>query len=220
MKDPGYKMSDFVAVGGMADSPFAMMVSTKSLPVKTLKELIDIGKATPDRLTYASLGPSSPANLAASRLAKAVGLKWREIPFKSGTDANLATIAGTIDAYFAAPASALPIIRDQPNVIVAAVSSKERNKQMPDVPTFLELGYDVQDGFSYGIFALAGTPQPALDKLRAAFVAVRAMEETKKRVEAAGLNVYLGDHDKYYADIMAQYASFERDFRDLGIPKE
>lgn len=221
MKDPGYKMSDFVPIGGLAESPFAMMVSTKSLPVKSLKEVIEIGKKSPDKLTYGSLGPASTNNLAASRLAKAAGFKWREIPYKSGGEANLAIISGTIDSFFAAPATAIPIVNEPSNgVIVAAVSSKQRNPRLPDVPTFLELGYDVQDGFSYGIFAVAGTPQPVLDKLRSAFLTVRAMDDTKKRIETAGLNLYQGDYNQYFADIVAQSNMFENDFKELGIEKE
>jgi tripartite-type tricarboxylate transporter receptor subunit TctC len=220
MKDPGYKMSDFTAIGGLVESPFTMMINTNTTKVKTLKDLIAIAKAEPDKFTYGSLGPSSPANLASSRLAKVGGFKWREIPFKSGSDANLAIIAGTIDVYFAAPATALPVLRGQSHVIAVAVSGKERNAQVPEASTFSDQGYDIQDGFSYGLMTLAATPKPILDKLRNAFVTVRAMEDTKKRAEGAGLNIYQGDHDKYYADLMAQYVTFEKDFKDLGIEKE
>src|SRR5688572_6548415 len=157
MKEPGYKMSDFVSIGGFSDSPFAMMISTKTNPVKTLKELIDIGKANPTKLAYASLGPSSPANLASQRLSQSAGFTWREIPYKSGADGNMAVLSGTVDAWFAAPAAALPLIKDQPSVIVVAVTGKERNRQLPNVPTFSEQGYDIQDAFSYGILARAGT---------------------------------------------------------------
>jgi hypothetical protein len=51
-------------------------------------------------------------------------------------------------------------------------------------------------------------------------VTVRATEDARKRIEASGLSIYLSDHDKYYADLMAQYATFEKDFKDLGIEKE
>jgi tripartite-type tricarboxylate transporter receptor subunit TctC len=220
MKDPGYKMSDFTAIGGLVESPFTMMVNTNTTKVKTLKDVIALAKAEPDKLTYGSLGPSSPANLASSRLAKAAGFKWREIPFKSGSDANLAISAGTIDVYFAAPATALPVLRGQPHVVAVAVTGKERNAQVPEASTFSDQGYDIQDWFSYGLMAPAGTPKPILDKLRNAFVTVRATDEAKKRIEASGLNIYLGDPDKYYADLMAQYVTFEKDFKELGIEKE
>lgn len=220
MKDPGYKMSDFTAIGGLVESPFTMMVNTNTTKVKTLKDLIALAKAEPDKLTYGSLGPSSPANLASSRLGKAAGIKWREIPFKSGSDANLAIGAGTIDVYFAAPATALPVLRGQPHVVAVAVSGNKRNAQVPEAPTFSDQGYDIQDWFSYGVMAPAGTPKPVLDKLRSAFVAVIGTEDAKKRIEASGLSIYTGDHDKYYADLMGQYATFEKDFKDLGIEKE
>jgi tripartite-type tricarboxylate transporter receptor subunit TctC len=216
LKDPGYKMSDFVVVGGHSYSPFVLIVNTKTARAGTLEELIAYGKRNPGKLTYASLGPASPANLASNRLQSLTGIGWVEVPFKSSADATVAITAGTVDAYFAAPASASGI-KDRPDIKVVATTAKERISTYPNAPTFLELGLDVRDDFSYGVLVKAGTPEPVLKKLRDAFAQAKGSPEARAKVEQIGLGVYEGSPQEYAAELERQAKVFEADFKKLGI---
>lgn len=82
MKDPGYKLSDFEAVGGVAYAPYVMFVNTASSKTKNLKEIIDYGRAKPGKLTFASLGPGSSPGLVAERLNGLSGIGYRDVPYK------------------------------------------------------------------------------------------------------------------------------------------
>jgi tripartite-type tricarboxylate transporter receptor subunit TctC len=216
MKDPGYKMSDFEVVGGHTFSPFVLVVNSTTSGAKTLADLIAYGKANPGKLTYASLGPSSPANLASQRLQSLTGIGWSEVPFKGSADAVTALTAGTVDAYFAAPAS-VASVKERPDLFVVATSGKQRVSNFPEVPTFLELGYDVTDDFSYGVLVRTGTPEPILQKLRDAFAEAKRSPEARSKIEGAGLQIYEGTPEQYAADLERQAGAFEADFKKLGI---
>lgn len=223
MKDPGYVMndtkSDFTVIGGFAYSPFVLFVNTKKSGAKTFKDLVAYGKANPGKLTYASLGPSSPANLASQRVQSLTGIGWTEIPYKSGNDALLAIIAGTVDAYFGAPASA-PQAAGRADVSILANSGKTRSSNLPDVPTFKELGFEVYDSFSYGVLVKAGTPAPVVAKLRKSFDDAKKNPEVVSKVGSVGLLLYTGTADEYDAELKEQAKVFEKDFKTLGIEKE
>lgn len=216
MLDPGYKMSDFEVVGGHTFSPFVLVINSASSGAKTLADLIAYGKANPGKLTYASLGPSSPANLASQRLQALTGIGWSEVPFKGSADAVTALTAGTIDAYFSAPAS-VTSIKERPDLFVVATSGKQRVSSFPDVPTFLELGYEITDDFSYGVLVRTGTPEPILQKLRDAFAEAKRSPEARSKIESAGLQVYEGTPEQYAAELGQQGVVFEADFKKLGI---
>ena len=86
---------------------YTLFVNTKSSGAKTVQEFIDYGRRNQGKLTYASLGSASSPNLVALNFETIAKMGWREIPFKSGSDAVNAVVNGTVDAYFAAPATAL-----------------------------------------------------------------------------------------------------------------
>jgi tripartite-type tricarboxylate transporter receptor subunit TctC len=216
MKNAGYALSDFTVIGGLAFSPYALIVNTKTTGVKSFRELIDKAKANPGKFTYASFGNASLANLLSSRLARVVGIEWREIPFKSGADAALAVSAGTVDAYFGSAATSM-MVKDNPSVLVVGITAKERNRNLSDVPTFRELGYDITDDFSHGILVRAGTPQPVVDKLRQAVREAMALPEVMSKIETLVLEIYRGTPEEYAADLRRQAELFESDFRTLGI---
>jgi tripartite-type tricarboxylate transporter receptor subunit TctC len=216
LKDPGYKMSDFEVVGGHTYSPFVLILNTQASGAKTFPELVAYGKANPGKLTYASLGPASPANLASQRVQALTGIGWTEVPFKGSADAVTALAAGTVDAYFAAPAS-VTSIQDRPDVAVLATTGKERVSTYPDVPTFLELGHEVTDEFSYGVLVRAGTPAPILQKLRDTFAEAKQSPEARAKIESLDLQIYEGSAEEYAAELERQAQMFEADFKALGI---
>jgi tripartite-type tricarboxylate transporter receptor subunit TctC len=216
LKDPGYTMSDFVVVGGHTYSPFVLIVNSASSGAKTFEELVAYGKTNPGKLTYASLGPASPANLASQRVHSLTGIGWTEVPFKGSSDATVAVAAGTVDAYFTAPAS-IAGLKDREDVVVVATTGRERVSNYPDVPTFLELGYEVTDDFSYGVLVKSGTPEAILQKLRETFAEVKKSPEARAKIESVGLHVYEGSAEEYQAELDRQAKVFEADFKKLGI---
>ncbi len=217
MKDPGYKLSDFESVGGVAYAPYVMFVNTSSSKAKTLKEFIDYGKANPGKLTFASLGPGSSPGLVAERLNSLSGVGYRDVPYKGGGPAMQDLIGGTVDVYFPL-ANAAAALAGQPNMVVFGVTGEKRSELLPNVPTFAELGYpQMADVLSGGMWVAASTPKPILDKLR------KALADTLKdpgfiaALKKAGQSPYEGDHVKYLASMRAVEAITREDYKKFKL---
>jgi tripartite-type tricarboxylate transporter receptor subunit TctC len=132
---------------------------------KTIKEMVDFGRANPGKLTYGSGGVGASTHLNAERLGLSAGFKAVHLPFRGAPDALREIVSNNIDFYFSPLASAMPVIQSG-EIRALAVSSLKRSPYLPDVPTTLEAGYPNSDYlFWLGIFAPAGTPQPILNRL-------------------------------------------------------
>ena len=217
MKDPGYKWSDFESVGGVAYAPYVMFVNTSSSKAKTLKELIDYGKANPGKLTFASLGPGSSPGLVAERLDGLSGIGYRDVPYKGGSPAMTDLIGGTVDVYFPL-ANAAKALMGQPNMTIFAVTGDKRSELLPNVPTFAELGYPQMADVLYGgLWVASATPKPILDKLR------KALSDTMKdaafvaALKKASQTPYEGDHAHFFAIMRSIEAVTREDYKKLKL---
>lgn len=217
MKDPGYKLSDFEAVGGVAYAPYVMFVNTASSKTKSLKEIIDYGRANPGKLTFASLGPGSSPGLVAERLNGLSGIGYRDVPYKGGGPAMTDLIGGTIDVYFPL-ANAASAQLSQPNMAVFAVTGDKRSELLPNVPTFAELGYPQMADVLYGgMWVAAATPKPILEKLR------KALAETVKdpafvaALKKAAQAPYEGDHTQFLAAMRTVEAVTREDYKKFKL---
>jgi tripartite-type tricarboxylate transporter receptor subunit TctC len=217
MKDPGYKWADFAPVGGVAYAPYVMAVNTASTRAKTLKDFVDWGKANPGKLTYASLGPGSSPGVVAERFKMLSGVGYREIPYKGGGPAMTDVVGGSVDVYFPL-SNAASAVMGHPNMTVMAVTGKTRSEQLPNVPTFAELGYpDMQDILMGGFWVAAGTPAPVLDRLRSALsetvrdpVVVAALRKT-------GQTPYTGDWRQYEKEMHAAEVQAREDAKRFKL---
>lgn len=162
-KNPGYKLSDIAPVTLIARYDYAIGIS-KSLPVKTFKELVEYTKAHPDEVNYGHLGVGSFQNMLAKQLGKLTGMKMTAIPYKGAADAMQEIVAGRNHFYVGPPLVVMPLY-EAGKVGVIAVTGTERLPSLPDVPTLQESGVPLVAFAWLGICAGAGTPQPVLDYL-------------------------------------------------------
>ncbi len=167
-------MSDFANIGGYGHTGYTPLANIKSSGAKTAQQFIEYGRKNHGQLTL-WLFSARQARPTSSRIILTPLPRWAgaKIPFKSAADAVAAVVTGTIDVYFAGPATAVGAL-GHPDLAVLAVTGKGRSSLLPNVPTFAELGINLNDSYTLGVFAPAGTPQPILDKLR------KALEDAKK----------------------------------------
>ena len=151
----------FAPVSLLARQPFVLLANSK-MPVKNLGELIDYARAHPGKLNFGSSGVGGGAHIAGEMLKARLGLQMTHVPYKGIASALRDLVAGNIDFMFGAIQTARPLV-DSGNLRPLAVSSRERNKAMPDVPAVAE--YPGLEGFEselwYGLLAPAGT-NPAI----------------------------------------------------------
>jgi tripartite-type tricarboxylate transporter receptor subunit TctC len=220
MKEPGYSLDDFTILGAFAYSPMVLITTTKNSKAKTLKEFVDFGKANPGKLTYATFGPQSIANLAANRFKELAGIDWREVPYKGAPQIVQDMLNGTVDAYWGLTTVGSQL-NGQPDIVLYGIADKKRNERLPDVPTFAEVGFPQMIEFSAtGLWVAAGTPKPIVDKLRNALAEVRKMDEVKTLLGKSGNAILDMSPEEYEKDVRASSARFGAEFKKLGIQPE
>jgi tripartite-type tricarboxylate transporter receptor subunit TctC len=169
-----------------------VLVVNKTQPYKTLPELIAFAKANPGKVTYGSAGIGASNHLSGELLAMRTGTEMTHVPYKGSAPAMTDVIGGQISMMFDIPNVARGHIAGG-KVAPFAVTSKERNASLPNVPTLAELG--VQDYDVTGWFALFGPskmPADLLSRLNEAARKAQANEELKARWVESGFDIWSG----------------------------
>jgi tripartite-type tricarboxylate transporter receptor subunit TctC len=178
-------LKDLVPVALLVTVPNVLVVNT-DVPAKSVKELVALIRANPDKYAYGSSGTGSTQHLAGEAFAHELGLKMTHVPYKGSSQALADLIGGQIQMIFDTTSSAMGHIKGG-KVRPLAVMSPKRSRELPDVPTLAEAGIpNVEMTTWYGLFATAGTPKATLDRLAAETVKVLRMPDVQKRLEGLG----------------------------------
>jgi len=174
-KLPYDAIKDFAPIMLAAGSPM-VLVANPSHNVRTLPQLIELAKAKPGQLNYASSGSGAITHLGMVRLMRIVGIELVHVPFKGSIPATSSVIAGETAIAFSTIPAAVPQAKAG-RLTLLAVSFSKRSPQLPDVPTIAETVGEFDLGLYSGLWAPAGTPRAIVDRLHAEFTA--AMEQPK-----------------------------------------
>ena len=173
-KLPYAPLKDFTPIG-LAVTWSYTLVARKDLPQKDLKEVIEYARANPEKVTYASGGKGSGQHIAIAVTAQLAGVKMTHVPYRGAQAAYQDILGGRVDLFFDISSTARSQV-DGGTVRALAVSSKDRQKMHPDVPSVMETGVAPLDMESwFGLFAPAATPAPILERLRAELAKVIAV---------------------------------------------
>jgi tripartite-type tricarboxylate transporter receptor subunit TctC len=165
-----------------------ILVVPPDSPFKSVADIVAYGKANPGKLTQASSGTGSTAQLAGELFARNAGFRMLHIPYKGGPPARMDVMAGRVSMMFTDP-SGVSLIKEG-KLRALAVSSATRSKALPDVPTLAEQGFpDVVVETWFGLALPAGTPRSIEQKLEAEISAHLQRKETRDRFLALGAEV-------------------------------
>ena len=163
-RDPGYEPGKFVPITMLAKIPNVLVVR-KDLPASTLRELIDYAKANPGKLSYASLGVGSTAQLSAAQLEVRAGIKMVHVPYRGAQPALTDVVAGHVDMFFDTLATSVPLYRDG-KVKLLGVADLKPVSVVPEIPTISEAALP---GFKsitwFGLVAPPATPAALAEKI-------------------------------------------------------
>ena len=208
-KLPYSTLRDFVPVARTAMQPLALLVNPK-VPVNTLQEFVAYAKDRPGQINYGSAGNGGSSHLVPEMFKTATGLFMVHIPYRGSAPAFTDLMAGQVQ-FMAESIPQAAQYHKQGKVRALAVTSRERNPALPDIPTVMETGiknFEVV-GF-YGFLAPAGTPKDVVNKLSEAFKAVMNQPDIKSRMVAQGADpAYLGAEDfaKFLTAEMPRWAA-------------
>jgi tripartite-type tricarboxylate transporter receptor subunit TctC len=157
-------VADFAGITPLGNVPLVLVISPEK-NIKTLKQLVDLAKAKPGTLNYATAGIGSPTHLVIERFRLASGFVGQVVPFRGAPEALTEVLAGRVDVYFCPLPPAIGFIREG-KLLPLAVSSAKRVAALPDVPTTIEAGFPDSDfDFWIGSFAPKKTPRDVVNKL-------------------------------------------------------
>jgi tripartite-type tricarboxylate transporter receptor subunit TctC len=172
-------IKDFAPITLFADGPYLLVVHP-SLPVTSVKELVELARKRPNEITYASSGNGSGGHLAAELLSSMTGIKMLHVPYKGGGPALTGLLSSEAQVLFAPYASARAHIKSG-RIRALAVTTARRPKAIPDIPTIAEAGVPGYDsGVWYAMLAPAGTPRAIIDRLNRETIAVLKNPEFNK----------------------------------------
>jgi tripartite-type tricarboxylate transporter receptor subunit TctC len=211
-----WSMKDFVPIIKGVAAPL-VLVTHPSVPAKSLSDLVDYVKKNPGKLGYASFNPGTPSHFLGFQLNERFGLDLAHIPYKGSGQQTNDLVAGHALLGFTQLGSAVPhIAAGRLNAI--AVTSAERSRFLPNVPTFAELGRpDFTTTIWFGMFVRAGTPAPVIDTYIKAASAAHTDPGVKKKLETLGFDVPAETGPKVAADIAAQTERWGRLIKATGF---
>ena len=182
-------VKDFTPIAFMTDAPLLFTVH-RSVPVNSFKELVAWLRANPDKASSGSAGIGSPPHLLDELVRKQTTTRFQTVHYKGAGPIMQDLLGGQIQMSFLNPATAAPHVRS--GVIKAmGVTSAQRMKILPDVPTMGEAGFEGGMEFSLwtAIYAPKGTPKEIVATLNRAVVAALADSKVRERLAAQGVDI-------------------------------
>lgn len=157
-------VKDFDAVAPLAATPY-VVVANASVPVRTMKDIVEYAKKNPGKLNYGSAGAGSVGHLAGKMFEQMTDTTLTHVPYKGSSPASIDLAAGRIQLMFNT-VSTLGHLFGESGLRPIAIASKDRSRKLPDIPTSAEEGYkDFLVSTWYGIVAPKGTPKNIIARL-------------------------------------------------------
>lgn len=177
----------FAPIALLGVAPMYLFVNTQG-KIQGVKELVGMAKAAPGSMSIGSGGNGSLTHLMAELFMVNAGLKMTHVPYKGAAASVTDLAAGQIETSFTTMASAVSLMQAQ-KIRPIGVSSPQRSKEAPGVPTFQEAGVPQMEVESWwGLLAPAGVSKPVLDKLTAATHKAMQAPAVKTRLAAVGMS--------------------------------
>lgn len=179
-------VKDFAPISLIADVSWVLVANPKS-GAKTLNELVEMARAKPGSIDFASAGNGSPHHIAMELMSRAMKIKLTHVPYKGASQATVDVVSGQVPVMFTATSVALPFIKEG-KLAALGVPAEKRSELLPNVPTFGELGLK---GFNFStwvaFYAPVGTPAPVIARLNAE--TRKALEDATVREKLIGLGL-------------------------------
>lgn len=208
-RKPGFDvLKDFIHIGRIGTSDLTVVTAANS-GLKTMRELVEVGRRQPGKLSYGSGGIGSPAHMGAELMLSTAGVDAVHVPYKGASESTNAVIGKQVDFALAITSVALPHIQSG-RLVPLAITAPRRHPQLPQVPTLAEAGVAVQLVSVGGLSVPAGTPQPIVKRLGEVLNKVLTDPAVKLKLENMGGNITPSTPAEYVEALRAEMALAER----------
>jgi tripartite-type tricarboxylate transporter receptor subunit TctC len=216
-KLPYDAIKDFTPVIQIARIPMVLLVAPSS-PIKSVQDLIEIAKAKPGELTYATGGPGSPSDLAMQLFLGATGTKMTAVPYKGGAPGIVDVIAGHVTLIF--DNASLNQVRT--GKLRALVQTGDKRMPIaPEIPAVTEFG--LKQGVFYpwqGVVVPAGTPPAVVKRLHDELFKALQQPDVQSRITADGAEISAGSSREFAEHIRAETDRLGKVMQEAGVKPE
>lgn len=194
-----------------------VLVASLSIAAKTVKDVVELARSRPGEINYGSVGAGTVTHLAMEMLQNVAKVKFNHIPFKGSPPAHIELIGGRIQVMFDGLPASLPQIRGG-KIRGIAVSSLERQKFVPELPTIAESGYPGFEATGWGgLVAPAKTPPAILDKINRDVVRIMESPETRDKFYGMGFVPAPGTRAQYAAFMRSEIEKWAKVIHEGGV---
>ena len=216
---PYHPIRDFTLICNATESSSGIVVNS-ALPVKNLKDLIDLAKREPGKLTYSSAGVGTLFHLTGELFKQTAGVDMMHIPYKGAALALTDLASGQISVTFSILAPVLSHVRSG-KVRLIAIMESARNAALPDVPTVTETLPGFQKlGGGLGFFGPAGLPRPIVQRLNAEIVKAIFAPEVRAKLEGFGFRVSASTPEAFTVLMNNEFETYARAVKLAGLKSE
>jgi tripartite-type tricarboxylate transporter receptor subunit TctC len=209
--------NDFEPISLISTMPNVLVVNPSKIPASNVQEFIDFAKARPDEVMYSSIGNGSSQHLAGVLFERRTGTRLRHIPYRAAGPLALDLVSGDVPASF----QLIPNIAGQlqsGQIKPLAVTSKQRSKALPNVPTMGEAGISDLESFAwFGLLVPKGTPKPIIDRLHKEVVKIMSDPTVQKRMIDIGADPIYTSQAEFKALISSEVIKWRTLIKETGI---
>ena len=216
VRDVRYKNSDFDLICGVYVDNLVLLVPEKS-PIKSIADLVKIAKKQPGKLKFASSGVGTSSHLAAELFNQVAGIKTTHVPFQGGAKTYAAIVGGHVDysIYYYGPIKG---VVDAGKIRMLAQANAKRVTNLPNVPTFSELGYpQMLFNVWYGVAGAKGLSPDVSKTLQNAFAKAAQDKTLAKMLHKLGYTEHYMPKEAFQEFVNQEVTKFKKIVKEANI---